>query len=86
MFNVTDFSVIDQLRSAKMAILAGSQSTTSIVPAFKSKEKAKTFMLNCTNVIVFRSADKDCSELSADTLGKKQTVEDLLIPSAFPLA
>jgi len=68
----TDFSAIDQLRSAKMPIIAGTQSTTSLIPAFGSKEKAKTFLLNCTNNIVFRSADEDCSKLSADTLGKRE--------------
>ena len=68
----TDFSAIDQLRSAKMPIIAGSQSTTSLIPAFGSRERAQTFMLNCTNLIIFRSADESCSKLSADALGKKE--------------
>ena len=68
----TDFSAIDQLRSAKMPIIAGSQSTTSLIPAFGGRDQAKTFILNCTNMMVFRSADEDCSKFSADALGKTE--------------
>lgn len=71
----SDHKTIDLLRAAKVSIIAGSQSTTSLISAFGDEKKAKTFFLNCTNAIVFRSADEDCAKFSADALGKKMKWE-----------
>ncbi len=63
---------VDIMRSARGTSVMATQSKMSLFPPLGGKEKAQVTILNLRNRIMFTAADKDCGELSADLLGKRQ--------------
>lgn len=65
----SDHAVVDVIREAGVALVASTQSTTSLVPALGA-DQAKVFTLNLRNRIIFTAADEDDAKASAEFLGK----------------
>lgn len=67
---LSDHSVVDIIREAKVCLVAATQSTTSLIPALGA-EQAKVFTLNLRNRLIFTAADEDDAKASADFIGKR---------------
>ncbi len=66
---VSDHAVVDVIREAGLALVAATQSTTSLIPALGA-DQAKVFTLNLRNRLIFTAADEDDAKASAEFLGK----------------
>lgn len=66
---LSDYAVVDVIREAAVAVVAATQSTTSLVPVLGA-EAAKVFTLNLRNRLIFTAADEDDAKASAEFLGK----------------
>jgi hypothetical protein len=62
---------VDVIRQANTTTVLAAQSKLSFIPALGTKEKADVTLLNLRNRIIFKSADRNCAEGSADFIGKK---------------
>lgn len=71
---MSDFNTVDVIREAKATLVAAAQSTTSFIPPL-GKEKAKVLTLNLRNRIIFKAADEDGAQESADFLGQKKVTK-----------
>jgi hypothetical protein len=71
---MSDYNSIDVIREANATVVAAAQSSTSFLPAL-GKEKAKVLVLNLRNRIIFKAADEEDAQESADFLGKKRVVK-----------
>jgi type IV secretory pathway TraG/TraD family ATPase VirD4 len=67
---LSDHSVVDLAREAGLAVIAATQSTTSLVPVLGA-DQAKVLTLNLRNRLIFTSADEDDAKASAEFIGKK---------------
>lgn len=67
---ISDFNVIDRIREAKAALIAGMQSELSVDPVI-GKEKRKVLSLNLRTRIAFRAADPEGAQATADFIGKR---------------
>ena len=72
---MSDYNSIDVIREANAAVVAAAQSSTSFLPAL-GKEKAKVLVLNLRNRIIFKAADEEGAQESADFLGKKRVDQE----------
>jgi len=68
---VSDHTVIDRIRGARCAIIAGMQSEVSADPAI-GRDKRKVLALNFRTRLIFRAADTEGATASAEFIGKKQ--------------
>lgn len=66
---LSDHAVVDLIREAGVAVVAATQSTTSLIPTL-GPEQAKVFTLNLRNRLIFTAADEDDAKASAEFLGK----------------
>ena len=71
---MSDYNSIDVIREASATVVAAAQSSTSFLPAL-GREKAKVLVLNLRNRIIFKAADEEGAQESADFLGKKRVVK-----------
>jgi len=71
---MSDYNSIDVIREAGATVVAAAQSSTSFLPAL-GREKAKVFTLNLRNRIIFKAADEEGAQESADFLGKKRVIK-----------
>jgi hypothetical protein len=71
---MSDYNSIDVIREANAGVVAAAQSTTSFLPAL-GREKAKVLVLNLRNRIIFKAADEEGAQESADFLGKKRVIK-----------
>ncbi|HAB18976.1 MAG TPA: type IV secretion system DNA-binding domain-containing protein [Verrucomicrobiota bacterium] len=67
---MSDHNVIDVVREAKLAVIAATQSTTSLVPVL-GLDRARVYTLNMRSRLIFTAADEVDARESADFLGKK---------------
>ncbi len=67
---ISDYNVVDKIRGARATTINSTQSPTSYIPPMGSREKADVFLLNLGNKIYFTAADKQSSEMIADSIGK----------------
>ncbi len=67
---VSDHKIIDRIRGARCAIIAGMQSEVSADPAI-GRDKRKVLALNFRTRFIFRAADMEGATASADFIGKK---------------
>lgn len=68
---LTDHDMAATIREAKAAIVAATQSSTSLIPPL-GKENAAAFTLNLRNRLIFKAADEAGAVESADFLGKRE--------------
>ncbi|AWI09523.1 hypothetical protein CKA38_09940 [Ereboglobus luteus] len=68
----SDYNVVDVIREAKATVVAATQSYTSLIPPIGDEKKAKVFIANMANRIMFKAADEESAKIAADTLGKKK--------------
>lgn len=66
---LSDHAIVDVIREAGVALVAATQSTTSLIPVL-GREQAKVFTLNLRNRLIFTAADEDDAKASAEFLGK----------------
>ena len=71
---MSDYNSVDVIREANAAVVAAAQSSTSFLPAL-GREKTKVLVLNLRNRIIFKAADEEGAQESADFLGKKRVVK-----------
>jgi hypothetical protein len=71
---MSDYNSVDVIREAHATVVAAAQSSTSFLPALGT-EKAKVLVLNLRNRIIFKAADEEGAQESADFLGKKRVVK-----------
>jgi TraM recognition site of TraD and TraG len=62
---------VDIMRSARGTSVMATQSKLSLFPPLGGKDKATVTILNLRNRIIFTASDKDCADLSAEMLGKR---------------
>ena len=67
---ISDHTVIDRIRSAGCAVIAGMQSEISADPQIGA-ERRSVLALNMRSRLIFRSADSKGGQLSADFIGKR---------------
>lgn len=67
---MSDHNVVDVIREAKAAVVAATQSYTSLIPPMGDEHRAKVLIANLANRITFCAADEDSARIAADTLGK----------------
>ncbi len=67
---ISDHKIIDRVRAANLAILAGMQSEVSADPAI-GKDKRRVLSLNFRSRLIFRAADLEGATASADFIGKR---------------
>ena len=67
---ISDYNVVDKIRGAQATTINSTQSITSYIPPMGTREKADVFLLNLGNKIYFTAADKQSSEMLADSIGK----------------
>lgn len=68
---ISDHAIIDRIRGARCAIIAGMQSEVSADPAI-GRDKRKVLALNLRTRFIFRAADMEGATASADFIGKKR--------------
>ena len=68
---ISDYNVVDKIRGARATTINSTQSPTSYIPPMGSREKADVFLLNLGNKIYFTAADKQASDMIADSIGKR---------------
>ena len=66
---LSDHAVVDVVREAGVAVIAATQSTTSLVPTLGA-DQSKVFTLNLRNRLIFTAADEEDAKASAEYLGK----------------
>ena len=71
---MSDSNCVDVIREARATIVAAAQSSSSFIPPL-GREKARVLGLNLRNRIIFRAADEEGANESADFLGKKKVVK-----------
>ena len=71
---VSDHTIIDRIRGAKCAIIAGMQSEVSADPAI-GRDKRRVLALNFRTRFIFRAADIEGATASADFIGKKKVLK-----------
>src|SRR5690606_18314337 len=71
---MSDYNCVDVIREARATIVAAAQSSSSFIPPL-GREKARVLGLNLRNRIIFRAADEEGANESADFLGKKKVVK-----------
>jgi type IV secretory pathway TraG/TraD family ATPase VirD4 len=71
---MSDYNCIDVIREARATVIAAAQSTTSFIPPL-GREKARVFILNLRNRLIFKAADEEGALESADFLGKKRVIK-----------
>lgn len=71
---LSDHAVVDLIREAGVAVIAATQSTTSLVPVLGT-EAARVFTLNLRNRLIFAAADEADARASAEFLGKRMRRE-----------
>ncbi len=69
---ISDYNTADTLREAKVMIMAGTQSTQSLVPPMGSRDKAQVFISNMANKVIFKAADEESAKSAADGIGKRE--------------
>lgn len=69
---LSDFNVVDKIRGAFATTINSTQSPTSYIPPMGGRDKAQVFLLNLANRVHFTAADKEASDMIADTLGKRE--------------
>ncbi len=73
---MSDYNTIDVIREANAAVVAAAQSSTSFIPPL-GRDKAKVLLLNLRNRIIFKAADEEGAQESADFLGKRCNFDEL---------
>jgi hypothetical protein len=68
---LSDYNTVDTLREAKVMVVTGTQSTQSLVPPM-GVDKAKVFIANMANRVIFTAADEESAKIAADCLGKHE--------------
>lgn len=68
---ISDHKIVDRIRGAKCAIIAGMQSEVSADPAI-GRDKRKVLALNFRTRFIFRAADVEGAAASAEFIGKKK--------------
>jgi len=68
---LSDYNTVDTLREAKVMVMTGTQSTQSLVPPMGA-DKAKVFIANMANRVIFKAADEESAKTAADCLGKRE--------------
>ncbi|MDP0495334.1 MAG: type IV secretion system DNA-binding domain-containing protein [Verrucomicrobiota bacterium JB024] len=68
---LSDYNTVDTLREAKVMVMTGTQSTQSLVPPMGA-DKAKVFIANMANRVIFKAADEESAKTAADCLGKHE--------------
>lgn len=71
---MSDYNCVDVIREARATIVAAAQSSSSFIPPL-GREKARVLSLNLRNRMIFRAADEEGANDSADFLGKKKVVK-----------
>ncbi len=69
---ISDYNTADTLREARVMIMAGTQSTQSLIPPMGSRDKARVFIANMANKVVFKAADEESAKTAADGIGKRE--------------
>lgn len=67
---ISDYNVVDKIRGARATTINSTQSPTSYIPPMCGRDKADVFLLNLGNKVYFTAADKQASEMIADSIGK----------------
>ncbi len=67
---ISDHKIIDRIRAANAAIIAGTQSQISVDPAIGERQR-EVLTLNFRTRIIFKSADDICATANANFIGKK---------------
>ena len=68
---LSDHSIIDIIREAGVAVVAATQSTTSLIPVLGA-DNTRVFTLNLRNRLIFTAADQADAVASADFIGKRR--------------
>lgn len=68
---LSDYNTVDTLREAGVMIMTGTQSTQSLVPPMGA-DKAKVFIANMGNRVIFKAADEESAKTAADCVGKRE--------------
>lgn len=68
---ISEHTVLDRVRAAGLCIIAGMQSEVSADPAI-SERKRKVLALNMRTRFIFRAADQEGANASADFIGKRE--------------
>jgi type IV secretory pathway TraG/TraD family ATPase VirD4 len=71
---MSDYNCIDVIREAQATVVAAAQSSTSFIPPL-GREKARVFTLNLRNRLIFKAADEEGANESADFLGKAKSTK-----------
>lgn len=71
---MSDFNSVDVIREAKATMVAATQSTTSFIPPL-GREKAQVLTLNLRNRMIFKGADEQGAEESAQFLGQHEVTK-----------
>jgi type IV secretory pathway TraG/TraD family ATPase VirD4 len=71
---MSDYNCVDVIREARATIVAAAQSSSSFIPPL-GREKARVLSLNLRNRMIFRAADEEGANESADFLGKKTVIK-----------
>ncbi len=71
---MSDYNCIDVIREAQATVVAAAQSSSSFIPPL-GREKARVFTLNLRNRLIFKAADEEGANESADFLGKRKTIK-----------
>jgi type IV secretory pathway TraG/TraD family ATPase VirD4 len=71
---MSDYNCIDVIREARATVVAAAQSSTSFIPPL-GREKARVFILNLRNRLIFKAADEEGALESADFMGKKRVIK-----------
>ena len=66
---MSDHNVIDVLREARVAVIAATQSTTSLVPVLGA-ERARVYTLNLRHRLIFGASDELDAKASAEFIGR----------------
>ncbi len=69
---ISDYNTADTLREARVMLMAGTQSTQSLIPPMGSRDKAQVFISNMANKVVFKAADEESAKSAADGIGKRE--------------
>lgn len=71
---MSDYNCVDVIREARATVVAAAQSSSSFIPPL-GREKARVLTLNLRNRMIFRAADEEGANESADFLGKKKIIK-----------
>ena len=79
---ISDHKIVDRVRAAGLAIIAGMQSEVSIDPSI-GQSKRKVFALNMRTRLIFRAADAEGAEAAAAFIGKQRVWKQSRSSKAF---